>query len=71
MSANQIQFGSMMKMLAPYLITFVVAGFFMVTGFMMVLYPLLKNQIACYFSSEKKINSLPSKKIKVAVSFEM
>ena len=68
MSANQIPFGSMMKQLTPYLITFVVAGFFMVTGFLMVIYPLLKNQIVCYFSAEKKINSLPSKKMRVAVN---
>ena len=67
MSPDQIPFGSMMMQLTPYLITFVVAGFFMVAGFLMVIYPLLKNQIFCYFSIDKKNISLSSKNLTPAL----
>lgn len=71
MSPDQIPFGSMMKQLTPYLIIFVVAGFFMVAGFLMVLYPLLKNQIFCYFSPDKKKLSLSSKNLEPVLSYEL
>ena len=54
MSPDQVPFGSMMKQLMPYLVAFVLAGFFMVTGFLIVIYPILKNQISCYFSTRKE-----------------
>ncbi len=50
MSEHQIAFSSMMAQLRPYLIAFVVSGTFLATGLLMVIYPLIRNQLACYFN---------------------
>lgn len=49
MSSAKIPFSSMMLMLRPYFIIFFISGLTMVTGFFLILYPLLKNQAICYF----------------------
>jgi hypothetical protein len=36
--------------LRPYLVTFVIAGAFLMSGILMVIYPLITNQLACYFN---------------------
>ena len=49
MSEKQIPFSSMMLQLKPFFISFFISGCFLVIGFLMIIYPLLKNQLACYF----------------------
>ena len=49
MQETALPFSSMMQMLKPYFIVFFISGFTMATGFFLILYPLLKNQAACYF----------------------
>ncbi|MBK9530885.1 MAG: cbb3-type cytochrome c oxidase subunit I [Chitinophagaceae bacterium] len=49
MQETALPFSSMMLMLKPYFIVFFISGFTMATGFFLILYPLLKNQAACYF----------------------
>ncbi|MEO6133509.1 MAG: cbb3-type cytochrome c oxidase subunit I [Ginsengibacter sp.] len=61
MSTLQIPFSSMMLQLRPFLILFVIAGTFMMAGFYMMIYPLLKNQLSCYFKKETNL-SLPELK---------
>ena len=48
MSDAKIPFSTMMIQLRPYFIIFFIAGSAMTTGFMLILYPLLKNQAICY-----------------------
>lgn len=48
MSDQQIPFSSMMQMLRPFFIAFFVSGFTMMTGFVLIIYPLVKNQLSCY-----------------------
>lgn len=50
MSISQVPFSSMMQQLKPFFIGFFISGCFLVTGFIMIIYPLLKNQLACYFN---------------------
>ncbi|MBK8711137.1 MAG: cbb3-type cytochrome c oxidase subunit I [Niastella sp.] len=50
MSISQVPFSSMMEQLKPFFIGFFISGCFLVTGFLMIIYPLLKNQLACYFN---------------------
>lgn len=62
MGTPQIPFRAMMLQLRPYLITFVIAGAFLMSGLLMVIYPLIKNQLACYFKPiEKKFRVNGSK----------
>ncbi len=49
MSAVQIPFSSMMQQLKPFFLGFFISGCFLVIGLFMIVYPLLKNQLACYF----------------------
>lgn len=49
MSTPQSPFSTMMLQLRPYLITFVIAGTFLMSGILMIIYPLVANQLACYF----------------------
>jgi nitric oxide reductase subunit B len=49
MSTPQIPFSTMMLHLRPYLVTFVIAGAFLMSGILMIIYPLVTNQLACYF----------------------
>ena len=57
MSDPQIPFSSMMLQLKPFFIGFFISGCFLVIGFIMIIYPLLKNQLACYFKP-KSANDL-------------
>ncbi len=45
---SDVPFGSMMLRLRPWFYLFFAAGCFLSTGFSMVIYPLLKNQLYCY-----------------------
>ena len=49
MSDTKIPFGSMMLQLRPYFVLFFISGLSMITGFYLIIYPLLKNQIFCYY----------------------
>ena len=55
MSETQIPFSSMMQNLRPFFIGFFISGCFLVIGFLMIIYPLLKNQLACYFKPKAKL----------------
>lgn len=54
MSISQVPFSSMMQQLKPFFIGFFISGCFLVTGFIMIIYPLLKNQLACYFNPKPR-----------------
>ena len=69
MSTPQIPFSSMMLQLRPFLILFVIAGTFMMAGFYMMIYPLLKNQLSCYFEKEINLSSSEIKTAKPLLSF--
>jgi nitric oxide reductase subunit B len=59
MSDTKIPFSSMMLQLRPCFIFFFISGFTMITGFLFILYPLLKNQAICYFRKiiqKRKLN---------------
>lgn len=49
MSESQVPFSSMMLSLRPFFILFFISGITMFTGFLMIIYPLVKNQLSCYF----------------------
>ena len=70
MSAQQIPFSSMMLQLRPFLILFVIAGAFMMTGFLMIIYPLVKNQLACYFSKAVQKKTYPIIKLKPVLAIQ-
>jgi len=70
MSTPQIPFSTMMLQLRPYLIAFVISGTFLMSGLLMVIYPLIKNQLACYFKPIEKNKSRANKKLKPALSFQ-
>ena len=65
MSTPQIPFSSMMLHLRPYLVAFVIAGAFLMSGILMVIYPLIANQLACYFSPMDKDLKLEDSKLVV------
>jgi nitric oxide reductase subunit B len=48
MSTGAIPFSQMMKSLTPYFIIFAVSGVFLFVGFCLIVYPLLRNVLACY-----------------------
>lgn len=54
MSISQVPFSSMMQQLKPFFIGFFISGCFLVTGFIMIIYPLLINQLACYFNPKPR-----------------
>ncbi|MBI2729552.1 MAG: cbb3-type cytochrome c oxidase subunit I [Sphingobacteriales bacterium] len=56
MSEQRIPFSSMMLQLRPYFILFFVSGLLLLMGFILVIYPLVKNQLACYFKKKTKEN---------------
>lgn len=70
MSAPQIPFSSMMLQIRPYLIVFVIAGIFMMTGFYMIIYPLIKNQLSCYFKKEPSFSKTFIKKSEAVLNFQ-
>ena len=49
MSPIPVPFSSMMQQLRPFFIIFFISGLTMISGFYLILYPLLKNQAVCYF----------------------
>lgn len=59
MDPLKINFSTMMLQLRPFFIVFFISGMIMMTGFLLILYPLVKNQFICYL---KKI--LKKRKIK-------
>ena len=61
MSTPQIPFSSMMIQIRPFLIAFVISGVFLMSGLLMVIYPLIKNQLVGYFKPAEK-NKLPVQK---------
>ena len=54
MSVRPEPFSSMMLGLRPFFTVFFVSGLLLLTGFIWILYPLLKNQWICYNRSKKK-----------------
>jgi nitric oxide reductase subunit B len=54
MSNAQAPFSSMMLMLKPYFVVFFVSGLTMMTGFLMIIYSIIKNQVTCYIKQTKK-----------------
>lgn len=49
LSTSQIPFSSMMLQLRPFFIVFFISGVVMMAGFLCIIYPLLKNNVLCYF----------------------
>lgn len=60
LSSTQIPFSSMMLKLKPYFISFLISGTIMLIGFLMIIYPLVKNQLACYFTKTTKEKQKPT-----------
>lgn len=56
MDSIQIPFSSMMQQLRPFFISFFISGCFLVIGLLMIIYPLLINQLLCYFKPKVKNN---------------
>ena len=69
MSDHQIPFSTMMLQLMPFLIAFVIAGTFLMNGLLMVIYPLVKNQLSCYFKQPVKNKIQSNKKLEPAFNF--
>lgn len=61
-SINPIPFADMMLQLRPFFIVFFVSGIALFTGFICIVYPLVKNQLVCYFkkstNKESEINTV-------------
>lgn len=57
LSTPQIPFSNMMLELKPYFIIFLISGIILTTGLLLIIYPLVKNQLACYFKKTTKIKS--------------
>lgn len=53
-STSQIPFSSMMLQLRPFFILFFISGTLLMTGLIMIIYPLVKNQLVCYFKKTEK-----------------
>ena len=49
MNSPQIPFGEMMRQLRPFFSVFVISGVALMAGLTMVVYPLVRNQLACHF----------------------
>lgn len=63
MNETKVPFSTMMMQLRPYFIIFFISGFTMITGFFLILYPLLKNQTICYFTNLIKARKIKQGKI--------
>ncbi|MFZ1371680.1 MAG: cbb3-type cytochrome c oxidase subunit I [Ferruginibacter sp.] len=70
MQETPLPFSSMMLMLKPYFIVFFISGSAMATGFFLILYPLLKNQAACYFKYLAKKTGTKQERIPVQLFAE-
>ena len=58
MSDVKIPFSTIMIQLRPFFITFFISGILMTTGFIFILYPLIKNPLMCYlekYSIKRKV----------------
>ncbi len=51
MSTAKVPFSMMMLQLRPYFILFFIAGTAMTAGFYLLIYPLLRNQLVCFFKT--------------------
>ena len=65
MGDTKIPFGSMMLQLRPYFVLFFISGLSMISGFYLIIYPLLKNQIFCYYRKffpvvKQEMENIPS-----------
>lgn len=49
LSTIQIPYSSMMSRIRPFFIVFFISGTAMLTGFLFMIYPLVKNQLLCFF----------------------
>lgn len=54
MSVDAISFGQMMKNLMPYFIAFAISGGLMFVAFSIIVYPLLRNTLACLVRSRER-----------------
>lgn len=54
MSVDAIPFGQMMKNLMPYFIAFAISGGLMFVAFSIIVYPLLRNTLACLVRSRER-----------------
>jgi len=50
MSINQVPFSTMMTQLRPCFVIMMISGLTMAAGFVMIIYPLIKNQLVCYIN---------------------
>jgi nitric oxide reductase subunit B len=48
MSNTQSPFSSMMLLLKPYFVVFFFSGLTMMSGLLLIIYPIIKNQVTCY-----------------------
>ncbi len=53
MSEPRILFGSMMVELKPFFISFFIFGLILTIGILIIIYPLIKNQLLCYYTKSK------------------
>ncbi|HEY0678576.1 MAG TPA: cbb3-type cytochrome c oxidase subunit I [Chitinophagaceae bacterium] len=54
MSASQIPFSVMMQQLRPFFVAFVISGSLLMCGLMMIVYPLARIQLMCWFNGFPK-----------------
>lgn len=63
MNAERLPYAVMLQTVRPWLITFVISGFVLATGLLMIVFPLLKSYLSCYLSVNIfTLRSLHSKK---------
>ncbi|MBP9927505.1 MAG: cbb3-type cytochrome c oxidase subunit I [Cyclobacteriaceae bacterium] len=55
MSADGVPFSQMMKGLVPYFVTFAISGVLLFTGFLIIVYPLLRNTLACFAKPRERV----------------
>ncbi len=60
MSEPRILFGAMMLQLRPFLISFFVFGLILTIGIVIIIYPLIKNQLLCYFTPTTNQDHTPT-----------
>ncbi len=71
MNPERLVYAAMLNSVKPWLISFVVAGFVLTTGLLMIVLPLLKSYLSCYFTSHLfSLRSLNAKKQKRELSLE-
>lgn len=70
MSAEKIPFNSMMLQLRPFFITFFISGLVLASGFFLILYPLLKNQLICHMKKIRLQCKIKDQKISGAFTID-